>query len=464
MDFRTATYWHQGLFLQPQHFQRQELHQQFLKKPLFDLISPHFWGVGELESAPESLSDHTVEIRSARLIFRQNTYIEFPGNAVIPPRSFDKAWTDTDQPLPVFLGLKKLSIVSPNVTVVDSFNDAASVQTRFVSEANGQPTPDFYGEGPSAHIPVIMHVVRIFFGPEIEALDEYDLIPIGRLSRDNDTVKFSADDVPPCYAMSGSVVLQDLVRDIRDDMSGRMRQLSEYKAPRDMLRQDLDPDFIMLMQSLQALNRLVPHLTHLTETDQIHPWEVYGALRQCVGEISTFSEQYDALGRRRDRPGDEGLPPYDHQALYACFHAARRMINRLLSEISVGPEFRVTLEPLDNYLVGSIPRDYFASRNRFYLVVQTAGIGEEGGQEFLRIARLAAPHVLPTMIDHALPGIDMIEVSTPPQGMPQRANARYFRIEQMSEAWEQVEQAAEIGLFWPGAPTDLRVQVIVLKG
>src|SRR5690606_27031465 len=108
--------------------------------------------------------------------------------------------------------------------------------------------------------------------------------------------------------------------------------------------------------------------------------------------------------------------------------------------------------------------DYFASRNRFYLVVQTAGIGEEGGQEFLRIARLAAPHVLPTMIDHALPGIDMIEVSTPPQGMPQRANARYFRIEQMSEAWEQVEQAAEIGLFWPGAPTDLRVQVIVLKG
>ncbi len=464
MDFRTATYWHQGLFLQPQHFQREELHQQFLKKPLFDLVAPHFWGVGELECAPESLSAHTVEVRSARLIFHQNTYVEFPGNAIIPPRSFDKAWTDSDQPLDLYLGLRKFSIASPNVTVVDSFDAVGSVQTRFASEANGQPTPDFYGEGPPAHIPVVMNVVRIFFGSELGSLDEYDLIPIGRLTRDNDTVKFSADSVPPCYAMSGSHVLQDLVRDIRDDMSGRMRQLAEYKAPRDMLRQDLDPDFIMLMQSLQALNRLVPALTHLTETEQVHPWDVYGVLRQCVGEISTFSEQYDALGRRRDGPGDEGLPPYDHRQLYACFHAARRMINRLLGEISVGPEFRVTLDPLDGYLVAPIPRDYFTSRNRFYLVIQTASAGDDGGQEFLKIARLATPRALPTIIDHALPGIDMIEVSTPPQGMPQRANARYFRIEQMSDAWEQVEQAAEIGLFWPGAPTDLRAQIVVLKG
>lgn len=464
MDFRTATYWHQGLFLQPQHFQRQELHQQFLKRPLFDHITPHFWGVGDLQCAPESLSAHTIEVRAARLIFRPDIYIEFPGNAMIPARSFEKLWTDSDEALEVYLGLKKFSVAAPNVTVVDSFDDLASVSTRFASQANGQATPDFYGDGPEAHIPVIMNVVRVFFGPELESLDEYDLIPIGRLTRDNDTVRFSADSVPPCYAMSGSHVLQDLVRDIRDDMSGRMRQLAEYKAPRDMVRQDLDPDYIMLMQSLQALNRLVPALIHLTESEQIHPWQVYGALRQCVGEISTFSEQFDAMGRHRDTQNDEGLPAYDHQRLYLCFHSARRLINRLLGEISVGPEFRVTLEPLDNYRVASIPREYFTSRNRFYLVIQSAALGEDGGLDFLRVARLATPGALPTMIDHALPGIDMIQISTPPQGMPQRAGARYFRIEQMSDEWEQVEQAAEIGLFWPEAPGDLRAQIIILRG
>jgi len=463
MDFKTGIYWHQGLFLQPQHFQRQELHQHFLKRPLFNMISPHFWGVGQLEFGPESLSARTVEIRKAQLLFRDNTFIEYPGNALIGTRSFDKIWTDADQPLDVYLGLRKLSPSSSNVTQVDTLDEAATAPTRFATQADGQTLPDLYGDGPPAQIPEVVHVVRIFFGPELASLDDYDLIPIGRLTRDNDIIKFTHDSVPPCYAMTGSGVLQDLLRDIRDDISGRMRQLAEYKAPRDIQRQELDPDYFMLMQSLQALNRAVPTLMHYTEAGQIHPWEIYGFLRVCVGEFSTFSDAFDTTGRRRDG-SDEGLPPYDHLNPFPCFSAARRLINQLLGELSVGPEFRVTLEPQDDYLVAAIPRDFFATRNRFYLVTQTANRNDYSSDEFLRVARLATPAALPTLIDHALPGIDLIEISTPPQGLPQRANARYYRIEQMSADWEQVEQAAEVGLFWPDAPEDLRVQLVVLRG
>lgn len=463
MDFRTGTYWHQGLFLQPQHFQRQELHQLFLKRPLFEMGTPHFWGVGELDFAPESLAARTIDIRQARLLFRDNTYVEFPGNAVISPRSFDKIWTDTNEPLDVYLGLRKLSQSVPNVSVVDTLNSAATATTRYVSQSDGQPMPDLYGEGPMASVPTVLHVVRLFFGPELASLDHYDLIHIGQLSRDNDVVKFRTDSVPPCYTLLGSNTLQDLLRDIRDDMSGRLRQLTEYKAPREIQRQELDPDYLILMQSLQALNRAVPQLMHICETPQIHPWQAYGVLRTCIGEISTFCEAFDVSGRSRDTQED-GLPAYDHQNLYAGFYAARRIINQMLSEISVGPEFRVTLEPVDDYLAAVIPRDYFANRNRFYLVTQTANRHDATSEDFLRTARLAAPSALPTMINHALPGIDLIEVTTPPQGLPQRANAHYYRIEQMSAEWEQVEHVAEVALFWPDAPDDLRVQLVVLRG
>lgn len=463
MDFRAGTYWHQGLFLQPQHFQRQELHQDFLKRPLFEMATPYFWGVGELDFAPESLSARTIEIRRARILFRDNAYIEFPGNAVICPRSFDKIWTNSDEPLDVYVGLRKLSQTAPNVTVVDSLENAASATTRYVSQSEGQTMPDLYGEGPLATVPTVSHVVRLFFGPELASLDHYDLIPVGKLTRDNDVIKFRTDTVPPCYTLSGSASLRDLMRDIRDDMSGRLRQLSEYKAPRDMQRQELDPEYLLLMQSLQALNRAVPQLMHLCETPQMHPWHAYGVLRTCIGELSTFCETFDVIGRRRDTQED-GLPAYDHLDLYTGFNAARRIITQMLSEISVGPEFRVTLEPMDDYLVATIPRDYFANRNRFYLVTQTATRQSATSEDFLRTARLAAPHALATMIDHALPGIDLIEITTPPQGLPQRANANYYRIEQMSAEWEQVEHGAEIALFWPSAPEDLRVQLVVLRG
>jgi len=463
MDFRTGTYWHQGLFLQPQHFQRQELHQHFLRTPLFEMTAPQPWGVGHLAFAPEATSATTVEVREARLLFRDHTYVEFPGNAIIGPRAFDKIWTDSDQPLDVYLGLRKLSPNGPNVTQVDAFDQATSASTRYASQRDGQVTSDLYADGPVATVPVVMHVVRIFFGPELASLDDYDLIPIGRLTRDDDSIKFTHDSVPPCYALSGSAVLQDFLRDIRDDMLGRMRQLSEYKAPREIQREELEPEYLMLMQSLQALNRAIPQLMHYTETAQIHPWHVYGFLRSCVGELSTFAASFDMVGRRRDSD-DEGLPPYDHLNLYGCFSAARRVVNQLLAEISVGPEFRVTLEPHEDYLIASIPREFFAARNRFYLVTQTASKQEYSSESFLKAARLAAPQSLPVMIDHALPGIDLIEVATPPQGLPKRANARYYRIEQMSSEWETVEQTAQLGLFWPDAPSDLHAQLIVLKG
>jgi type VI secretion system protein ImpJ len=462
MDFRTGTYWHQGLFLQPQHFQRLEQTQQFYRKPLYEAVSPHFWGIGQLDLAPEALNARLFEVRAARVIFQDQTYLEFPGNAVIASRSFDKLWASSDAPLDVYLGLKKLSAVAPNVTVVDSLNETAGVSSRLISLGEAQQVPDLYGSGPAAMMPTVLYAPKIFFGSEIETLADYDLIPLAQLVRDIDTIRLVPQAVPPSYALSGARLLSDVLNDIRDDMAGRLRQITEYKIPRDMQSQELDPDYLLLLQAVQALNRLVPLAVHLTETEQIHPWTVYGFLRMCVGELSTFSDRTDVLGRQGDK--DEGLPRYDHLNLGPCFLAARKLISQLLSEISVGPEFYAFLEPRDAFLVGVLPSQFFASRNRFYLVTKTGSNNERLSQDFVKTVRIASPAQLPGLIDLALPGIELIEVLTPPQGLPQRPNTRYYRIEQMAAAWEAVEQEGELAMFWAQAPDDLRVEVVVLRG
>jgi type VI secretion system protein ImpJ len=412
--------------------------------------------------ASELLTARAFEVRAANLIFQDQTYIEFPGNAVISSRSFDKVWAKSDVPLRVFLGLRKLSMVSPNVTVVDSLADVGEVNTRFASLGQAETTPDLYAQGPSAEVRTLVHVVKVFFEPELETLDDYDLIPVAELVRDIDTVRSVSRIAPPCYALSGSQLLSDVLNDIRDDMAGRLRQIAEYKLPRDMQRDELDPDFLMLLQAVQALNRLVPSLVHLAETRQIHPWTVYGFLRVCVGELSTFSDRTDVLGRQN--PKDEGIPPYDHVNLGACFLAARQLISQLLGEISVGPQFHAYFDPRDVFSVAVLPADFFGERHRFYLVTKTASNNDRLSQDFLSTARLASPSELPALIDHALPGIDLIEVLSPPQGLPQRPNTRYYRIEQISAAWETVEKEGELAMFWPTAPEDLRVEIVVLRG
>ena len=131
MNIKQSIFWHQGLFLQPQHFQQLELDQQFSRAPLVLMLNPFPWGVERLEVAQAALSNRTAEVRELKLLLPDQTYLEYPGNMVIASRSFDKIWTDPDLPLNVYLALKRFSPAEANVTVVDSVSQATQVKTRF---------------------------------------------------------------------------------------------------------------------------------------------------------------------------------------------------------------------------------------------------------------------------------------------------------------------------------------------
>ena len=462
MDIRQSIFWHQGLFLQPQHFQHLEMHQQFCREPLIRMISSYPWGVSELSLSEKALGVKAFEIRQLKLLFPDQTYIEFPGNAIIYPRSFDKIWTDSDERLDVYVGISRFSQAVANVTVVDSISQFENVQTRFASLSNPTEQRDLYSHNSNAVMPTIVHVVKIFFENELASLDDYDLFPIAQLIRESDQVRLVQNWVPAVCSVSASTCLTTTLRDIRDDLLGRARQLDEYKSPSNSGVENIDANFIMMMQAVQVLNRHVPALTHLIESSSVHPWDAYGALRMCVGELSTFSHRLDLYGRQVGR--DDGLPTYDHQNIAYCFDKAKVLISQLLAEISVGPEFRIVLSFNEGYYSQSIPAEYFGSRNRFFLIIQTEAARDFDMVQFMASSRMAATTELPSLIDHALPGLELIELSGPPQGLPRRADARYFRIEQVSEAWEHVESEGHIALYWPDAPEDLKAIIAITRG
>jgi len=462
MNIKQSIFWHQGLFLQPQHFQQMELHQQFSRAPLMRMLNPYPWGVEHFEVAEPALGNRMAEVRALKLLLPDQTYLEYPGNMVIAARSFDKVWLDPDRPLDVYLALRRFSPAQANVTVVDSIAQATEVRTRFASLSNPSEASDVYSGGSSATMPTLTFVGRVVFEEELQSLDDHEVIPLMRLTLEGDQVRRVAQQMPPLLCMGASSALVHIVRDIRDDMLGRLRQLEEYKRPRGVNAEDLDANFLMMMQAVQVLNRHVPALTHLLEITSAHPWDIYGQLRQCVGELSTFSGRFDVYGRL---PGQEsGLPPYDHESIGTCFTRAREIISQLLSEIAVGPEFHVTLTWQDGIFCGALPPDYFANRHRFYLILQSEVLRDFDVQVLLGSARLAAQEVMSDLIDHALPGVELIELPGPPQGLPRRSDARYFRIEQMSQGWEQVEQSGNIAFDWPEAPEGLRVVVVVTRG
>lgn len=460
MNDKQGIYWYQGMFMQPQHFQLADLHAQFRSKPLMETGLPHFWGVGDLELSQSAIANRAIEVTRARLLFPDHSYVEFPGNAVIAARSFDSSWTETDKPLTVYLGLKKLSAQEKNVTLADAL-PVAAVPTRYISLGNPPEVPDLYSEGPSAQVRTLQHVVRIFFDGELDDLGDFDLIPIARLARDGDAIRLAGDFIPPCYALGASEALALMIRDIRDELAGRARQLQEYKSSGDSLKTDFDPGYLTFLLALRSLNRASPYLFHVIETPQAHPWLVYGALRQLVGELSSFSLRFNMLGESED--GAPGLPPYDHANLGHCFTRARALVSSLLNEITIGPEYLAMLQYENGVYAGELPRAFFDRRNRFYLVVRTVLDPHRVVDGLLRDARLAAADDIAGLVGHALPGLELIHMTAAPQGLPRRASSYYFRIEQISQLWDAVEQQGRIALQWLDAPEDIKAEIVVLR-
>ena len=94
MNIEKSLFWHQGLFIQPQHFQLADRHMASLLAPVYEYALPNFWGVGNMEIQKASLGARTFCITSGAFMFPDGTFVSLPGNAVAESRHFDDAWIE----------------------------------------------------------------------------------------------------------------------------------------------------------------------------------------------------------------------------------------------------------------------------------------------------------------------------------------------------------------------------------
>lgn len=460
MTAHPQLHWHQGLFLQPQHFQLLDLSIQGRLAPLFNHLHPHFWGVGELEIEESALGTGIFSILSGEFLFPDGTWGVLGENALCEPRSFDGAWLEGDKPLMVSVGIRKWQEAGENVTTVEQLEGLSAVSTRFASPMDPEEARDLHAGGPPGQVKRLRHVLKIFWDSEREQLGDWHLIPVARLERFGAEVRLSRRFIPPSLALEASEPLFRIVREIRDQVAARGRQLEEHKKQRGIQNAEFGSRDLVYLLALRSLNRHVPLLFHLTEARRVHPWDAYGALRQLIGELASFSERVSALGELED--GIRLLPPYDHRALGECFAAARDLIAQLLDEITAGPDYVIRLLHDGTFYSAELRPAVFDGGNRYYLALRT----KEEPASFLpslsTTAKLSAREHLPVLAARALPGIELAHLPMPPQELPRRSDTHYFALDAASDQWPLVEREHTLALYWTSAPADLEVELMVV--
>ena len=459
MNKAQPIYWHQGMFLQPQHFQQSE---QFLSGQ-FDVlrqnISPWLWGFIQLDVAQSSAAAKRVEILSAELLFQDGTYAKLDDNALLQPRSLEGIDVDPETPLTAYIALRKPSPFEPNVTVIQEMTEVADVKTRFFTLASPSQTNDIYSDSDPADTQNLTVKLEIVFETEREAYSDYLLVPFAKIALDGENLGFVNDYIPPSINIAGSARLSHMLKELRDELAGRAIQLNNSQAM--TAHSQVDANALRYRLGLQALSRFVPRLYHETEADQVHPWSIYGGLRELVGEISTFAQDINVLGEHSN--GEKLLPNYEHLNIGECFTSARTLISQLLNEISIGPQFMVEMERQQQTFSVEIPAEFFEERADFYMVLNTKQEWEEQSQSFFTSAKLAAKNTIDVLVERALPGIGLIHVPTAPAGLPKKAFANYVRIDIHDDEWLSVQRQQSLVLHWDEAPEDLHIELVILK-
>ncbi len=459
MNVKRPIYWHHGLFLQPQHFQLLEENYGSRLNALRERI-PYSWGVYSMEVDRGALNNQVFSLLKGEFLFPDGSYVSFPENAVLAARSFEKGWLENEKGFLVYLGLRKFDVTRSNVTVLRDLGEISEVTTRFVTTEAPEEVVDFYADGPRGQVRQLRYVLRLFWETERENLGDYVYFPLARVERQGDEIVLSEQFIPPALSLTASEALLKLVREIRDLMVAKARQLEEFKVQRGIHSTDFSSRDLLYLLALRCFSRYAPLLMHFTETGNVHPWEVYGVLRQLVGELSTFSETYDLFGAPKGE--EKGLPPYDHWDAYSGFREIRNVLSELIDEITAGPEYVIALPYDGTYFSTELAASVFSAGYSYYLVVRTSEDEETIIKDFLTSAKISSREYLPLLIARALPGLRVEYLSSPPPQLPKRAGCTYWRLDTAGDHWGAIQKGQNIAIYWDSAPQDVEISLMVV--
>jgi type VI secretion system protein ImpJ len=453
-------FWHEGLFLQPHHFQWQDLFLQSLIEPLNRYIQPAMWGIGRIAIQQEALSNFVFNVLSGEFRFRDMTHAIYPGNAVLESRNFEKAWKDKGKPFTIYLGIHKLSHTGKNVSDPKLYESYSMVPTRFAADGDNENLPDFYEGSEALPVERLRYVLKLLWEHEKNSIGDYEVLPIARVENRKGEVVLSKDFIAPSLSLFSSQALTRTVKTIYELITSTANRLEASKNDRGVHTAEFGTKDMVFLLTLRTLNRFVLTLRHmLGKGASVHPWSVYGVLCQLVGELSTFSSKVNLINVTAKSPFY--LFDYDHEELSRCFKRAGAILTRLMLDIAADPEYVTPFKYDGQKYMVELPTKLLQGAKRYYLVVETDSAPDMVVAELQGQAKMSSAKYLSLLVAQSLPGISLKHLSHPPPELPRRSMGIYFMINHKSRLWQKVVEEQNLALSWETHPEDAKIELMV---
>ncbi len=432
-------HWHEGLFLQPHHLQAMQ--RGIGGQLVFErgLARAHPYGLVECELSADELENLHVRFRKLKAIMPSGVVVDVPGNAAPPSLDIREAFKTAGTGLNVYLGVPLWYASRANVVDHD---DPAPWRTKSLFRVEESEVVDENtGEEPR---PVLVRSVNARLLLEGEDTADLEVLPVLRIVRDAEDQGGPprADEgfIAPCFALSGSTALTDMVQDLASQVGANRTELVTQLA-----RESFSADTIRGMQieqllRLKTLNRFSARLSGILAAPGISPFEVYLTLGELLGELAALQPDRDPFE----------VPPYDHDHPERVFPDLCGRIRALLrgavtasflkEPFVTEPELRATIAHLRD--------DELALAHEYFLAVRTR---EDPREVAALVEDPDRFKLLPrSLVTKRIRGVPLVEERHPPLEFPAESGLHYFRLmrDQSPQMWEKVKAEKSIGAAW----------------
>lgn len=438
--------WLKGVLLTPQHLQLQD---RFLEDLFGFQLGAHTfspWGFSRLEIDREALSAGTFAVTAAAGILPDRLPFEIPGPDPAPaPKPLAGHWRPDQESLQIYLAIPEQRPGQLNIAT-----GPEEKNTRYLAEIVVRRDENTG----LAEKPIQVARKNFRFLIEGESMEGSATLPIARVIR-SAAGDYQLDPrfIPPLLDLTASDYLISLVRRLVEILSARSSSLSGARRQRNQGLADFGVADVANFWLLYTVNTHLPRFRHILETRRGHPAELYAALLELAGALTTFSPTLHP----------RALPEYDHADLGGCFTVLDEMVRELLE--TVVPTNHATLplrqtEP--SIYATAIDQDRYLSAPQLYLAMSAEIKQDELARRVPSLIKVGAADQVERLIRQALPGVGLRHLPTPPSALPIKSNYQYFLIDRTGAEWEAIQRARNLAVYLPADFPEPRLELVIL--
>ena len=440
--------WGEGLFLRPQHFQRQDAYHEWRLAEVAATLHPYAWGVRSCKVDVDALTTGVVRLTELRLIFPDGELYAAPQEDDLPaPVSLESIPAGTSE----IVFHAALAPMRANGSNFSSSATEPDASLRF--QQQNLPAPDWFTGAAQSELAVLRRCVRVL--AHTEPRDHLVSVPICRLRR-SATGAFELDSrfVPPCTSIAAAPALHGMLRNLLDILHAKVDAL--YGVHREPSRHVIEfrSGDIASFWLLHTASSAFAGLSHYLRHPALHPERLYERLLELAGALMTFSRSVQL----------SELPPYQHISPGQCFGRLDQIIRELLETVISTKYFTITLDEVKpSFHHGRLDSELITSATTFYVGVKAALPPSEIVEIVPLRFKIGAPDDVEKLVLSAMSGVRLSHAPQVPAAIPVRPGEYYFAIEPRGPLYDRMLAAKTITVYAPSGIADLTLELFALN-